>query len=59
MSALTSFLDILFPPRCIFCRRFLKSGQRMQVRGIRLLVKVVGVEVVCMMLLLYLLIIHI
>ena len=31
MGALTSFLDILFPPRCIFCRRFLKSGQRMQI----------------------------
>ena len=31
MGAFTSFLDILFPPRCVFCRRFLKSGARMQI----------------------------
>ena len=31
MGAFSSFLDILFPPRCVFCRRFLKSGARMQI----------------------------
>ncbi len=33
MGAFSSFLDILFPPRCVFCRRFLKSGARMQICG--------------------------
>lgn len=33
MGAFSAFLDILFPPRCVFCRRFLKSGQRMQICG--------------------------
>ena len=31
MGAFSSFLDILFPPRCVFCRRFLKSGARKQI----------------------------
>ena len=26
MGAYSAFLDILFPPRCVFCRRFLRSG---------------------------------
>lgn len=30
MGAFSAFLDILFPPRCVFCRSFLKSGARMQ-----------------------------
>ena len=33
MGAFSSFLDILFPPRCVFCRRFLKSGARVQICG--------------------------
>lgn len=24
----SGFLDIMFPPRCVFCRKFLKSGER-------------------------------
>lgn len=31
MGAFSAFLDILFPPRCVFCRRFLRSGERMQI----------------------------
>ena len=26
MGAFSAILDILFPPRCVFCRRFIKSG---------------------------------
>ncbi len=26
MAAFSAFLDILFPPRCVFCRRILRSG---------------------------------
>ena len=26
MGAFSAFLDILFPPRCVFCRRFLKNS---------------------------------
>ena len=26
MGAFSAFLDILFPPRCVFCRKFLRSG---------------------------------
>lgn len=26
MGAFSAFLDILFPPRCVFCRKFVKSG---------------------------------
>lgn len=29
MGILSSFLDILFPPRCVFCRRFLRSGEKL------------------------------
>ena len=29
MGAFSTFLDILFPPRCVFCRRFLRSGTQM------------------------------
>ncbi len=28
MGALSDILDLLFPPRCIFCRKFLKSDER-------------------------------
>ena len=28
MSIFSGLLDLLFPPRCIFCRRFLKHGER-------------------------------
>ncbi len=28
MSAFSGFLDLLFPPRCAFCRRILKTGER-------------------------------
>ncbi len=28
MSVFTAMLDLLFPPRCIFCRRVLKAGER-------------------------------
>lgn len=28
MGIFSSFLDILFPPRCTFCRRFLRSGEK-------------------------------
>ena len=31
MGALSAFLDILFPPRCVFCRRFMRSGVRQQI----------------------------
>lgn len=27
MGAFSAFLDLLFPPRCVFCRRFLKSSR--------------------------------
>ena len=27
MSFLTGVLDLLFPPRCVFCRRFLEKGE--------------------------------
>lgn len=27
MGAFSAFLDILFPPRCVFCRKFIKSGR--------------------------------
>ena len=33
MGALSAIHDILFPPRCVFCRRFLKSSARMQICG--------------------------
>ena len=26
MGAFSAFLDILFPPRCVFCRKFLKNS---------------------------------
>lgn len=29
MSIISAFLDILFPPRCAFCRRVLKSGSEL------------------------------
>ena len=29
MSAFSAFLDILFPPRCVFCRRFLRSSSQL------------------------------
>ena len=29
MGILSAFLDILFPPRCVFCRRFLRSGEKL------------------------------
>lgn len=29
MSILSAFLDILFPPRCVFCRRVLKIGSEL------------------------------
>ena len=29
MGAFSALLDILFPPRCVFCRRFLKSGREL------------------------------
>lgn len=28
MGVLTGLLDLLYPPRCVFCRRFLKKGER-------------------------------
>ncbi len=27
MGAVSTFLDILFPPRCVFCRKFLRTSQ--------------------------------
>ncbi len=27
MSIISGFLDLLFPPRCVFCRKFLKKGE--------------------------------
>ncbi len=33
MGAFSAFLDILFPPRCVFCRRFMRSGVRQQICG--------------------------
>ncbi len=29
MGAFSTFLDILFPPRCVFCRKFLRSSRQM------------------------------
>ena len=29
MGAFSTFLDILFPPRCVFCRRFLRSSRQL------------------------------
>ena len=29
MGIFSAFLDILFPPRCTFCRRFLRSGEKL------------------------------
>ena len=29
MGIFSAFLDILFPPRCVFCRRFLRSGEKL------------------------------
>ncbi len=29
MSAFSAFLDILFPPRCVFCHRFLRNSRQM------------------------------
>ena len=29
MGALSAILDILFPPRCVFCHRFLRSSRQM------------------------------
>ncbi len=29
MGALSAFLDILFPPRCVFCRKFIRSGTQL------------------------------
>ena len=28
MGLVSAMLDILFPPRCVFCRSFLKNGER-------------------------------
>ena len=29
MGILSAFLDILFPPRCVFCRSFLRGGEKL------------------------------
>ena len=29
MGIVSGFLDLLFPPRCVFCRKFVKSGKRL------------------------------
>ena len=29
MNAFSAILDILFPPRCVFCRKFLRSGSQL------------------------------
>ena len=29
MGIISGILDILFPPRCVFCRRFLRSGEKL------------------------------
>ena len=28
MGAIAGILDLLFPPRCVFCRKFLKTGEK-------------------------------
>ena len=29
MGVISAFLDLLFPPRCVFCRKFLRGSEKL------------------------------